>query len=207
MSLIEEALRRLQDPSLRPAEPQAATKTRSTSEPSTADPTGPAPVIQVPPAHDTAPAAPAHSWSPLPGGAATPAQSPMSVLLALVAAVAVLTLALIGGGIWWTSRMLSRAHEPGALRAMADIAAPPGAALPAGHAPVAPPSGLAQTPATDTLMLSGVVEGDGESYAVINGSIVMVGERLGDFTLEAITDGSARLRGADGAEITLRVPR
>jgi hypothetical protein len=51
------------------------------------------------------------------------------------------------------------------------------------------------------------VEGEGESYAVINGAIVAVGDRLGEFTLIDITNGAARLRRADGAETVLRVPR
>lgn len=56
-------------------------------------------------------------------------------------------------------------------------------------------------------VLSGVVEGLGQPYAVINGEIVSVGERVGDATLVAIAEGSVRLRLPDEREIVLRVSR
>ena len=57
------------------------------------------------------------------------------------------------------------------------------------------------------LIVTGVVEGLGEPYAVINGAIVAVGERVREYTLLEITNGIARLRRADGEEVALRVPR
>jgi hypothetical protein len=59
----------------------------------------------------------------------------------------------------------------------------------------------------DQVVISGIVEGEGQSYAVINGAIVAVGERIGEFTLEEIANGAARLRRTDGSEVVLRVPR
>ncbi len=55
------------------------------------------------------------------------------------------------------------------------------------------------------LVLNGVVEGLGDPYAVINGSIVGLGERVGELTLQAITNGTVTLRSDDGEDTVLRV--
>ncbi|MDP3767804.1 MAG: hypothetical protein Q8S13_07300 [Dehalococcoidia bacterium] len=59
----------------------------------------------------------------------------------------------------------------------------------------------------EPLLLSGVVEGMGEAYAVINGVIVGLGERVGDYTLVSVANGAATVRAADGSDTVLRVPR
>ena len=55
------------------------------------------------------------------------------------------------------------------------------------------------------LVLNGVAEGVGEPYAVINGSILGVGDRIGNFTLMEIANGAARLQETNGNETVLRV--
>ena len=78
---------------------------------------------------------------------------------------------------------------------------------PAGEAP-GPIAQDAQTaPATPMFVLSGVVEGAGEPYAVINGTILGVGEKIADATLIEISDGAVRLRQADGRDTVLRAAR
>ena len=51
------------------------------------------------------------------------------------------------------------------------------------------------------------MEGLGEPYAVINGSIVAEGETIGEATLLTIAEGTVTLRLADGKETLLRVER
>lgn len=74
------------------------------------------------------------------------------------------------------------------------------------QAPIPLPRRESRRPKTP-FVLSGVVEGLGQPYAVINGEIVGVGERVGDATLVEIAQGSVRLRLSDGREIVLRVSR
>ena len=55
--------------------------------------------------------------------------------------------------------------------------------------------------------LTGIVEGLGEPYAVINGSIVAEGETVGNATLLDIGEGTVKLRLANGKDAVLRVSR
>ena len=55
--------------------------------------------------------------------------------------------------------------------------------------------------------VTGVVEGLGDPYAMINGSIVSVGETIGRATLTGIAEGMVTLRLADGKELVVRVER
>lgn len=196
MSLIEEALRRLQDPSLPPPTQAGAVKPGPATPTPTTLPPQPQP-------------APVHSWPTATSSASapTPTSRTPAVLIALVAAVLVLTIALFVGGAWWMGRTLNAGPRPvspvrdtGLQQSTPSIQEPPPAPATTLHA---------ATPASaeDSLVMSGVVEGEGEPYAVINGTIVAVGERIGELTLEEITNGAARLRRADGSEIILRVPR
>lgn len=59
----------------------------------------------------------------------------------------------------------------------------------------------------DGLLLSGIVEGNGAPYAMLNGAIVAVGESVQGWTLVEIGAGTARLRSRQGRDITLNVPR
>ena len=202
MSLIEEALRRLQDPSLPPPKQAGAVKP------------GPAPPTPttLPPQPQSAPIHPAsgwvHSWPTAASSASAPTPTSPTpwALIALVAAVLILTIALLVGGAWWIGRTLNAGSRPVVPARDADLQQPtPSAQEPS---PVPATNLQAAIPIPESsLVISGVVEGEGEPYAVINGTIVAVGERIGAFTLEEITNGAARLRRADGSETILRVPR
>jgi hypothetical protein len=192
MSLIEEALRRVQDPRAQHATPAAP---------------------QAPPKTPPAPEPPAHSWSPsaaLPATAtAAPAVNPM---LAVALTVMALTALVIGGGMFWMRRAVGAgaatapAETSPAAQAERRIAPEPAVEVegPKAQPPIAMPWG--KTPAEE-FALSGVLEGPGESYAVINDLIVGVGERVGNATLVKIANGAVTLRRENGSEIVLRVPR
>lgn len=200
MSIIEEALRRVQDPlGKSPGVPAPAASPR----PSAATPQQP----QTP-----EPAPRAHSWQP--DAPAPAAGSQNGPLLAVVGAVLVLTAVLVMGGAFWMGRMLhttSGAGAPPAAIAAAPnaVAEPPAQAAPEAviRSPRPRPAPKAATEDPTSLVLSGIVEGLGEPYAVINGLIVAAGERVGNTTLEKIENGSVLLRRDDSREIVLRVPR
>ena len=184
MSLIEEALRRVQDPNTPKA--KAAPK---------------------PPKTDAEqPALSPHSWTPTsPSPIVTPTSAPVNPNVALVVAVAVLglTVALIAGGAVWFRRAL---HGTQPLPDSTQTQLPSGepALETAAPTPVerrgAPRSG-------ETFVLTGVVEGSGEPYAMIDGALVRVGEQVRDATLLEIANGAVRLRRADGSETIVRVSR
>jgi len=134
------------------------------------------------------------------------------VLIALVAAVLLLTIALLVGGAWWIKRTLKTGTRPASSASELDLSQPGTSAQeprPIVQTPPAQATNLhAATPAPEgPLVMSGIVEGEGQPYAVINGVIVAVGERIGEFTLEGVANGAARLRRTDGSEVVLRVPR
>lgn len=212
MSLIEEALRRLQDPLLPTVEKAPAAK-----------PVAPAPTSPPPPIHPWPSTTTAQAPTPLPAPQASP------ILAAVVAAILVFTVALLVGGTWWIG------HASGRSQAAPPVAIPipppatpvvrppvvvrqessaPETSQPAAKAPVVQPHDrpaakpTALPPAEPQFVMSGIVEGGGgEPYAMINGSILSVGDQIGEFTLVEITKGAARIRRADGHEIVLRVPR
>ena len=59
----------------------------------------------------------------------------------------------------------------------------------------------------DRVTLTGIVQGVGQPYAVINGAIVSEGERVGTAVLIEITKNAVRLRRDDGTDLVLTVPR
>ena len=204
MSIIEEALRRVQDPLLPPAKK------------------APAPAPDRPAAPERRPVA--HPWQQAaPSSPAASTLQPQTAPLTAVAlAVLLLTTALIIGGALWIGRALSTAPRDGGAPVQAPIASPPAPAFVEFQRPIEPepepeeakpahPKRPRSTPrvnaGTPGLVLSGVVEGLGDPYAVINGLIVTVGERVGDATLEQIAQGSVTLRHDDGRQTILRVPR
>jgi hypothetical protein len=140
-------------------------------------------------------------------------------LAAVALAVLALTAALVIGGAFWMGRTLAtttphadRAPAPASSHAQAPTvsdAKPPAPAEPQAEETARPRRAPAHAEAPDPsgLVLSGIVEGLGDPYAVINGLIVGVGERVGDATLEQIAKGSVTLRHDDGRETVLRVPR
>lgn len=187
MSLIEEALRRLQDPVITTTE-QKSPAPQPTQRPKT-----------IPPE-------PVHSWSATPPS--NPSQAPRTnrLLIGMAVAVLVLGTALCAIGISWSRQQRHTSHlSPAAL--------PAGSVAVNRPAPLAPKESGRSQPATasgpdeQSLIISGVVEGLGEPYAVINGAIVGIGESIGEFTLVAIGNGSVTLRRADGGEKILRLSR
>ena len=176
MSLIEEALRRVQDPVI--AEPKTRRPNARTPE-SSENPS-------------------AHSWpiEPTAPFANRIYTQSFNALVAVAVTVILLAAVLVIWGSFWLG------HTLGGTR--------PGIAVgPLQPAPVPSPE-PATTPApreNDQLILTGVVEGIGEPYAVINGKILAVGEQIGGATLLEIADGTVKLRRADGGETVLRVAR
>ncbi|PIQ84229.1 MAG: hypothetical protein COV75_03180 [Candidatus Omnitrophica bacterium CG11_big_fil_rev_8_21_14_0_20_63_9] len=198
MSLIDEALRRVKDPVVE----DTRTSPGKASAPAA-------------PAATPAPA-PAHSWSAAPGASparpAAAADGPSTRMLTVVAlAVFALTILLILGGV--SSIRRTMAVSPAGTAADASAADPQSS-----HTDALTPSVLnapslahsvapAASPAPTHLVLSGVVEGLGEPYAVINGSIVGIGERVAGLELTSISDGLVTLKRSNGEELTLQVAR
>ena len=173
-----------------------------------------------------------HSWSlptqTPPASVQRPRSSP--ALMFVTFAIGVCSVLLLAGGGLWIGRNLqpsphrattavpviyredleaARKAPPPAAPASAPVAsaveqapAPP----PPPPAPQAPPA-KPRIVAPERLVLTGVAEGRGEAYAMMNGSIVVVGDRIGEYTVMEIDEGSVRLQKSDGSETILRVPR
>lgn len=196
MSLIEEALRRIQDPAISKAPPglgagQPAAARREHR---------------------------AHSWPTTSEQSSQATFQTQPHLIAVAVAVLCLTVVLLVGGTLWLRQTFSAPPTAPAVQVVP--ATLPPATIPVQvAAPVRVPapvqeSALVQKPAppipaqpTPTYVLTGVVQGRGQPYAVINGQIVAVGELVGTARLLQITDAAVRLRTAEGEEFELHVPR
>lgn len=194
MSLIEEALRRVQDP-----------LTHTTTTPPTAPPKKQETTKEKDPAA-------IHSWPATPASTSAPAQPAPTTraLTALTISVFALTLVFVFGGFIWIRFSINR-HETMLTNPPAPIKTglpAPLAAHPATSTVISDthPS-AAQHSQTQNPVLSGVVEGLGEPYAVIDGMIVGVGEQVNGATLDEITNGTVTLRRSDGSVLTLSVRR
>lgn len=182
MSLIEEALRRVQDPSS-----GASGGVKAPPKPS--------------PAKQESPAAP-HSWTaekpaPVPPPAASPfpasSQQPW-ILLVVLAAVAGCAVALLAGGLVWMKT------TPSATKAAAQN--------PVSETSQQQPVKIQRKAVSaNPLNLSGVVAGEGAPYAVINGKIFSVGEQVEGAKIIAIDSRSVTLEYQNGQQTTLTVPR
>ena len=193
MSLIEEALRKVREPSMvkTPEAPPANVKTKTTSP------------------H-------AHSWtveSPASALRKTSSRRRALPLLHLLNSVIVLsaTVLLIVGGAWISraAKSIHIKHSQASTPKPSEIAATfpssPEATV-APESPAAPP--LPPPPLfAERLILTGIAEGRGEAYAMINGSILVVGERIADYVVTEITKNSVRLLKSDGSETILHVAR
>ena len=191
MSLIEEALRRVQDPLIPHQHAKAP----------------PAPVKQTPRAERPTPA---HPWS------TTPPATSVNPLLAVAVAVLTLTAVVVIGGAFWMGRTMARTESANVTTAeLTELTSP---APPRPAAPFPKPGPFKEIPVlsipwvknppaslSDDFVLSGVIEGGGEPYAVINGMIYGVGERIGKATVAEISNGSVTLLLANGKEAVLRV--
>ena len=195
MSLIEEALRRVQDPALQgtqtapraPAQPQAPSQ-RAPARPAKAEPSSELNV-----------GVSAYPWPMTPPTAApafgTPSSKTVTApLLAVAIAILALTAVLAIGGAFWMGRALGGTAPQSAPVVISRPMPPP---APTEHA----------ESVAGRLVLNGIVEGSGKPYAVINGTIVGIGEQYQDFTLLEISNGVARLRRVDGNELLLRISR
>ncbi len=189
MSLIEEALRRVQAPKLAKA---VATPPQKPSKES--------PAPEEPPTH---------SWpvAPMPT-LKTPSStaSPRSImpLVALLVGVAVGSWVI---GVAW----LARSPQPVSARprnTQPRVRAPSQTApMPVASPPAAPSLLSHRREAAPSMVLSGVVVGSGDPYAMIDGRIVGIGEQVGNGTVEEITQQQVKLRLANGSETVLQVAR
>jgi len=192
MSLIEQALRRVQDPLVArgPAAP----------------PEAPAPTQ----------AAPAHSWPTASAAPAPPAPLRISVLVAAVLALCILSGVLVISGAFWMGRVVGRpapaepvapAPKPLASVAPSSAAAPFPKPGPFKEIPRLSIPWVKSSVPPEPYVLSGLIEGTGEPYAVINGMIFGVGEQIGKATVVEIANGAVKLLQPNGKETVLRVPR
>src|SRR3989338_6202222 len=189
MSLIEEALRRVKDPLV----PPSSTKPKT---PQKASPT-PAP----------------HSWSTT--AALAPPQSvnaPVSPLTLVTLAVLGLTVALLlGCAVWMWNHSGSRRSVTASPTTSETVPEPSSDESPQASSRQEPAavarSAKVSTGSHPDFKLTGIVEGLGEPYAAINGSIVAEGETIGEATLLTIAEGTVTLRLAGGKETLLRVER
>lgn len=188
MSLIEDALRRAQG---------ATTQAKPAPGPS---------------AQQEAPA-PAHPWpTGTPGSPSPlePSKNPQG-LSGIAMAVLVLGVVLAIGGTRWFKQAVpiqgTAAPAQPAARSAPPEAEP--APKPEPTAPARAPwsAALTSQPSQTDPVLSGVVEGLGEPYAMIDGAIVSVGESIGGWTLVRVEGGTVTLRRVDGRDLTLSVPR
>ena len=178
MSLIEEALRRVKEPIPGPQDAGA-------------------------PAAHSWPVAPSRS---IPQQPAVARSSQNSLAIVAMTVLGLAALLLIGGMAW----MLVRNTAQPFVIAQPSSSVSSTLQAPAEDAPLAPSVSRSLTAsgnAQGNLVLSGVVEGLGEPYVVINGMIVGVGDRIADAVVVAIQHGAVTLRRSDGSVTTLRVPR
>lgn len=200
MSLIEEALRGVKEPLL--------TQTSSPPQPSSRQ----SPASSSPTTAHAWPVTPTTTISSAPPPGALPTSS-TSAWLAVAMAVLVLTVAFVVGGALWIRQTLGRPIVEAPSQDAQPAEPTRGEPRRATQAPTPSRSAVSVAQARQSsavsanLALSGVVEGVGEPYAVINGLIVGIGERVAGFELTAIANGSVTLRRSDGQELTLRVPR
>ena len=184
MSLIEEALRRMHDPVI------TTTEQKSPAPPPAKRPR-------------TIPPEPVHSWPTT--ASAGQAVRTNRLLIGMAAAVLVLGTALLAIGVWW-QRQQHRESRPSVPSLPAEAVTTNRSVRNASKKSIkSQPTPKAST--EESLIISGVVEGLGEPYAVINGAIVAIGEAIGEFTLVKIADGSVTLRRTDGSERILRLSR
>ncbi len=195
MSLIEEALRRLQEPLLKPTQPPPAASAASEAVRST-------PPQTAPPA---ASAPSAHSWSTAPSSSSpfvAPARPSTPVLVLVTTAVFTLTVGLLLWGGIWMGHTLSQRQEASLT---SSVDAPTGQLTQLTGAPK--PATAPQPRKADELVLTGVVEGGGAPFAVINETVVGIGDQVQGTTVLAIASGAVTLRGADGRDQVLQLAR
>lgn len=183
MSLIEEALRRVQQSSTSQQPPKS--KIQESMPVAHSWPTVP-PVTPFPPTAQQ-----------------RPVEHPSSVAMIGLMVLGGLAVALLWGR-WWVGHPIAR-MAPTASRGVQKAVS----RVVISRSPQ-PPIATEVTPANGSesnMILSGVVVGIGAPYAVINGQIVGIGERVGEATLLEITQNSVTLQATDGTTRVLKVPQ
>lgn len=207
MSLIEEALRRIKEPlpgQPRPPLPRAAQASQQDEGTSV----------------HSWPVAQSQSMSSQPHAVRTTQNSLAIVAMTVLGLAAIL---LIGGMVWMLGR--NTANLPPVTQASSaptvTLPTPPHTPLAKEESPEVSstvraadqPAFAAHKPSTvperaqGELVVSGVIEGLGEPYAVINGMIVGVGDPIAGTLVLAIGNGEVTVRRNDGSDVTLRVVR
>ncbi|GEM_PF-4199752 len=186
MSVIEEALRRAQGP-LHPQAPTLAPKTSTAQVPAQ-------PAVYTPPQAPvgTVPA-PAHSWTATASSISASSRSSNTPIVAAVSAALGLSVLLLGLAAVWLTR---HPATSGGLTTS-----------PAATAATAPLSTTTVASLGEGLALSGIVLGGNEPYAVINGTIITVGERLDGYLVSEITETTVTLKDARGRSTLLQLGR
>lgn len=189
MSVIEEALRRAQGP-LHPQAPTLAPKTSTAQVPAQ-------PAVYTPPQAPvgTVPA-PAHSWTAAASSIPGSSRSSNAPIVAAVSAALGLSVLLLGLAAVWLTRHPATSGGPATTSPAATATAA-----------TAPPSTTPVASLGEGLALSGIVLGGNEPYAVINGTIVMVGERLDGYLVSEITESTVTLKDARGQSTLLQLGR
>ncbi len=191
MSLIEEALRRVQNPSSASGKSGTAAKPSSAKqEPAALPHSWP---VETPEAPSSATHPAATRPAPLPSSSSS-SQQPW-ILLVVLAAVAGCAVALLIGGVLWVKT------APSAKPAIQNTAA--------NTNPQPAKNDKSPTRSSaNPLNLTGVVTGEGSiPYAVINGKIFGIGEQVEAAKIIAIDTRSVTLEYPNGQQTTLSVPR
>lgn len=188
MSVIEEALRRAQGP-LHPTAPTLAPKASTTQVPAQPAVYTPpqAPVGMVP--------APAHSWTAASSVPSSSRSSNTPIIAAVSAALGLSVLVLGLAAVWLTRHPATSGDLATTSPAATTTAATP------------QPSTTTVASLGEGLALSGIVLGGNEPYAVINGTIITVGERLDGYLVSEITESTVTLKDARGRSTLLQLGR
>lgn len=195
MSLIEDALRRVQDPVVTSTTPPAAGPVPTKTKPATQA------------AENPAARAAAHSW-PLPAPrAARPLKARAVQEAPLLMAVLVLGLTgvLAVAAAFWMGRRLHPSLAAASAASLKPTTPSPSSNAAADVAVVQ----LAAPLPMPAFTLSGIVEGLGQPCAMINAAIVCLGERVAgsQATLVAMGERAVTLEQPDGSSVTLKLPR
>ena len=123
--------------------------------------------------------------------------------LIITGLILVLTAALIGGGIFWMIRVRGASPPPTALLTSSPESAV--TSTPANAQRAVLPETKRPKSLPEPFVLTGIVEGAGKPYAVINGAILGVGEQINGATLLSIADGAVTMRLLNGKELQLHL--
>ena len=184
MSLIEEALRRVKDPTL-----------SKTVAP---------PAVATPPSPTTAAQSPAHSWSP-----ADPAPAPSAapqLIWSTDFSRGAWTIILIAAGLFFGYWVLNRrpSHAQPLTKTPATTSTSSATIAPPSTTTLSSSQALALQPQA-AFVLNGIVGGSGEPYAMIDGKLLHIGQSIHEWTILSIGQDAVTLQGASGKMRTLHL--